>query len=73
MAVEVPAEYGGIGAEFFAVVIIVEELAKIDPSVSVFCDVQNTLVAPMIQRWGSEAQKKQYLPQLTKNMVRPRI
>jgi len=54
---------------FFAVVIIVEELAKIDPSVSVFCDVQNTLVAPMITKWGTEEQKKHYLPQLTKNMV----
>src|SRR5437868_10844493 len=54
MGIEIPHELGGPGCSFFAVVIIVEELSRIDPSVGVFCDVQNTLVAPMIQRWGSD-------------------
>lgn len=69
MGVEIPASYGGAEAGFFSVAIIVEELAKIDPSVSVMCDVQNTLVAPILFEWGTEAQKKKYLPRLHKDMV----
>uniref|UniRef100_A0A914UQR8 Short/branched chain specific acyl-CoA dehydrogenase, mitochondrial n=2 Tax=Plectus sambesii TaxID=2011161 RepID=A0A914UQR8_9BILA len=69
MAVETPAKYDGAEAGFFAVNIIVEELAKIDPSVSVMCDVQNTLVAPILFEYGSEAQKKQYLPRLHKDTI----
>jgi len=69
MGVEIPHEMGGPGCSFFAVPLIVEELARIDPSVAVFCDVQNTLVAPMIDRWGSDEQKKRYLPRLTKDLV----
>lgn len=69
MGVEISHEMGGPGCSFFAVAIVVEELARIDPSVAVFCDVQNTLVAPMIDRWGSDEQKKRYLPRLTKDLV----
>jgi short/branched chain acyl-CoA dehydrogenase len=72
MAVEVPATYGGAEAGFFTVAIIVEELAKIDPSVSVMCDVQNTLVAPILLDYGTEEQKKHYLPRLHKDTVRLR-
>uniref|UniRef100_A0A915ILF3 Short/branched chain specific acyl-CoA dehydrogenase, mitochondrial n=1 Tax=Romanomermis culicivorax TaxID=13658 RepID=A0A915ILF3_ROMCU len=69
MAVEVPENYGGIGGSFFDVVTIVEELAKIDPSVSVCCDVHNTLVAPAILKWGSEEQKQRYLKRMTTDLV----
>ena len=41
-----------------------EELAKIDPAVSVVCDVQNTLVNIPLMKFGSEAQKKKFLPKL---------
>lgn len=43
---------------------MIEELARVDPSVSVMVDVQNTLVNIAIQGWGSEAQKSEYLPKL---------
>lgn len=69
MSVEVPEKYGGIGANFFSMVLIVEELAKIDPSISALCDVHSTLVSPPILNWGSEEQKQKYLPKLVKNMV----
>uniref|UniRef100_A0A915IR39 Acyl-CoA dehydrogenase/oxidase N-terminal domain-containing protein n=1 Tax=Romanomermis culicivorax TaxID=13658 RepID=A0A915IR39_ROMCU len=69
MSVEVPEKYGGIGASFFSMVLIVEELAKIDPSISALCDVHSTLVSPPILNWGSEEQKQKYLPKLVKNMV----
>lgn len=69
MSVEVPEKYGGIGASFFSMVLVVEELAKIDPSISALCDVHSTLVSPTINNWGSEEQKKKYLPRLCKDMI----
>ncbi|VDK59385.1 unnamed protein product [Gongylonema pulchrum] len=61
MGVEVPEQYGGPGASLFDVVIIVEELAKVDPAVAVMCDVQNTLIVPLLLKNGSEMQKEKYL------------
>jgi alkylation response protein AidB-like acyl-CoA dehydrogenase len=69
MAVEVPEAYGGVGASFFTGILAVEALALVDPSVSVLVDVQNTLVANALLRWGSEAQKKHYGPKLTGEWV----
>ncbi|KAI1707916.1 acyl-CoA dehydrogenase, middle domain-containing protein [Ditylenchus destructor] len=69
MGVEVPAKYDGPESSFFNVVLIVEELAKIDPSVSVLVDVQNTLVAPLIIEHGMEEQKQKYLTRITKDWL----
>src|SRR6056297_620255 len=44
MGIEVPEEYGGAGSSFFNSILAIEELAFVDPSVSVCVDVQNTLV-----------------------------
>ncbi len=41
MGVEIDSEFGGTQSSFFASILVVEELAKVDPSVSVFCDIQN--------------------------------
>ncbi|HEX7174630.1 MAG TPA: acyl-CoA dehydrogenase [Pyrinomonadaceae bacterium] len=64
MSIETPEEYGGTGATFFTAIIGVEELSRVDPSVGVLMDVQNTLVNNALIRWGSPEQKKKYLPQL---------
>src|SRR5436305_5934276 len=64
MAIETPEEYGGAGASFFTAIVGVEELSRVDPSVGVFVDVQNTLVNNALIRWGNQGQKKKYLPQL---------
>lgn len=69
MGVEVPEAYGGPGASFFTACLAVEAFAVVDPSVSVLVDVQNTLVANALLRWGSEAQKTQYGPKLTSEWV----
>jgi short-chain 2-methylacyl-CoA dehydrogenase len=42
MAIEVPSEYGGAEASFTTAIISIEELAKVDPSISVMCDVHVT-------------------------------
>jgi len=69
MGIEVAEEYGGQGGSFFQSVIAIEELAKVDPSASVIVDVQNTLCIAAIARWGTEVQKRQWLPRLAKDTV----
>jgi len=60
----IPQEYGGSGFDTLSYVIILEELARISPSVSVAMDVQNGLVEYPIYTWGSENLKRKYLPKL---------
>jgi len=69
MGIETPEEYGGAGANFFTAILAVEELSRVDPSVGVLVDVQNTLVNNALLRWGNEEQKKKYLQQLSSARV----
>lgn len=69
MGIETPEEYGGAGASFFTAILAVEELSRVDASVGVFVDVQNTLVNNAIIRWGNDEQKQKYLPQLASEKV----
>src|SRR5919202_182121 len=69
MGVETPEEYGGTGASFFMAIIGVEELSRVDPSVGVLMDVQNTLVNNALIRWGSPEQRKKYLPRLATDTI----
>jgi short/branched chain acyl-CoA dehydrogenase len=69
MGIEIPEEYGGSGMNFTAAIVAIEELAKVDPSVSVLCDVHNTLVNTAFLKWGTEGQKKKYLPRLASDTV----
>lgn len=64
MGIEVPEQYGGGGGTFFEAILAVEELSKVDPSAGVIVDVQNTLVNNALLRWGTEDQKKRYLPRM---------
>src|SRR5262245_14713459 len=67
MGIEIPEEYGGQGGTFFNAILAVEELSRVDASAGVIVDVQNTLVNNAILRWGTEDQKKQYLPRQAAN------
>jgi alkylation response protein AidB-like acyl-CoA dehydrogenase len=69
MGVEIPDRLGGAGSSFFTSVLVVEELSRIDPSVAVLVDVQNTLVNNCILRFGSNEQKEAYLPRLASDIV----
>jgi len=69
MGIEIPEVYGGAGASFFHAVLAVEELSRVDPSIGVLVDVQNTLVVNALLRWGSEEIKRRYLPRLASNTV----
>jgi alkylation response protein AidB-like acyl-CoA dehydrogenase len=69
MGIETPEEYGGAGANFFTAILAVEELSRVDASVGVFVDVQNTLVNNALIRWGSPEQKAKYLTSLASGTV----
>jgi alkylation response protein AidB-like acyl-CoA dehydrogenase len=69
MGIETPEEYGGAGANFFTAILAVEELSRVDASVGVFVDVQNTLVNNAFIRWGSADQKHKYLTRLASEHV----
>lgn len=69
MAIESPEEYGGAGSTIFNAIIAIEEIARVDASLSVFVDVHNTLVTNAFMRWGSDEQKKKYMPQLAEGRV----
>jgi alkylation response protein AidB-like acyl-CoA dehydrogenase len=69
MGIEVPEAYGGAGGRFFHSVLAVEELSRVDPSVGVLVDVQNTLVINALLRWGNDDVKQRYLPRLAADTV----
>jgi alkylation response protein AidB-like acyl-CoA dehydrogenase len=69
MGIETPEEFGGAGGSFFQAILAVEELSRVDASVGVFVDVQNTLVNNAILRWANQDQKKKYLTELAAEKV----
>lgn len=60
----IPEEYGGAGLDYISYAIMNEEISKACSSVRTVLSVQLSLVATTILKWGSEAQKKKYLPRL---------
>ncbi|XP_066549332.1 short/branched chain specific acyl-CoA dehydrogenase, mitochondrial isoform X2 [Amia ocellicauda] len=69
MGIEIDEQYGGTGSTFFSSVLVIEELAKVDPAVSVLCDIQNTLINTLFGQLGTEEQKQKYLPRLATDTV----
>ncbi len=64
MGIQIPEEFGGAAGTLFEAVLAVEEISAVDPAVGVLVDVQNTLVINALLLWGTDAQKKMYLPTL---------
>ncbi|XP_072312507.1 short/branched chain specific acyl-CoA dehydrogenase, mitochondrial [Eucyclogobius newberryi] len=69
MGIEIDPEFGGTGSTFFASILVIEELAKVDPSVAVLCDIQNTLINTLLSKLGTPEQKDRYLSRLSTDMV----
>ena len=69
MGIEIPEEYGGAGMNFTAGIVGIEELARVDPSVSVMVDVHNTLVNTAILKYGTNESKRKWLPKLATESV----
>ena len=60
-----PEEYGGMGGDYFALCLALEELGKVDQSVAITLEAGVSLGAMPVYRFGTEAQKRQWLPMLT--------
>jgi alkylation response protein AidB-like acyl-CoA dehydrogenase len=69
MGIEIPDNYGGGGASFFHSVLAVEALSRVDPSIGVMVDVQNTLVINALLRWGSDEVKGRFLPKMAVDVI----
>jgi butyryl-CoA dehydrogenase/short/branched chain acyl-CoA dehydrogenase len=69
MGIPIPDDFGGSGGSFFDAVLAVEAISAVDPAVGVLVDVQNTLVENAVFHWGTEAQKRRWLPQLATDTV----
>jgi alkylation response protein AidB-like acyl-CoA dehydrogenase len=69
MGIEVPEQYGGAGGNIFLSVLAIEEIARVDASAAIYVDVQNTLVANALLRWGSAEQHQRYCPRLTSEIL----
>jgi short-chain 2-methylacyl-CoA dehydrogenase len=69
MGIEVPEEMGGTGSSFFTAALVVEEVSRVDPSVGVLVDVQNTLVNNCLLRYGSDDVQQRFLPRLCADTV----
>jgi len=69
MGIEIPESHGGGGATFFHSVLAVEALSRVDPSIGVLVDVQNTLVINAFLRWGTPEQQRRLLPKLAADTI----
>jgi alkylation response protein AidB-like acyl-CoA dehydrogenase len=69
MGREIPESYGGAGATFFHSALAVEALSRVDPSLGVLVDVQNTLVINALLRWGTDDVKRRYLPKMATSTI----
>ncbi|KAH7484948.1 hypothetical protein PRIC1_004266 [Phytophthora ramorum] len=69
LSVEIPMEYGGVGASFMSLILTIEELSRVDASVGLLCDLQNTVVSNVFLRYASEEQRQEYLPRLSSDTV----
>ncbi|WP_410651747.1 acyl-CoA dehydrogenase family protein [Amycolatopsis sp. cmx-4-54] len=59
-----PEEYGGMGGDYFALCLTLEELARVDSSVAITVEAGVSLGAMPIHRFGTEEQKQKWLPEL---------
>nr|ANM86810.1 branched-chain acyl-CoA dehydrogenase [Stygiella incarcerata] len=69
MGIEIPEEYGGANLSFVSSCVAIEELAKVDPSVAIMVDVQNTLVINSLMSYASKELLERPLPSLASDTV----
>lgn len=69
MGLEIPSKYDGTNSTFFSSILVVEQLSKVDGSVGVMVDIQNTLLDTLMLNLGSDYLKDKYLPKLATNTI----
>lgn len=69
MGLEVPEEHGGMACNFTSTCLVVEEIARVDPSVAILVDIHNTLTINALRFWGSQDLQRLWLPRLCQGTV----
>jgi short/branched chain acyl-CoA dehydrogenase len=69
MGMEIPEDYGGSGLNFTTACLVVEEIARVDPSVAILVDIHNTLTNNAVRFWGSQYLKDKWLPRLASDTI----
>jgi len=66
MGIQTPEEYGGSGLSAIDYCVCLEELARVDPSIALSVAAHNGLALAHLSMFGSEAQRKRYVPPLAR-------
>src|SRR5918996_5614618 len=61
LGLPIPEEYGGAGADYISYLLCIEELARVDPSVSITVEAHTSLVCNLLYHFGTEDQKQRWL------------
>ncbi len=69
MSIEVPTEFGGTGGSFFQSILAIQAISQVDPSISVFVDVQNTLFLNAVLRFAEKDLKTKVLKEIQNKSV----
>ena len=69
LGVTIPEEYGGLGASYVTYGLVAREIERVDSGYRSMMSVQNSLVMYAIYAYGSEAQRKTYLPKLASGQL----
>src|SRR5699024_4159056 len=64
LGIPIPAEYGGLGKDYISYIMTIHELSKVSASVGVILSVHTSVATNPILQFGTEEQKKYYLPKL---------
>lgn len=65
----IPPEYQGAGLDYLSYVLIIEELARVDPALAVTLSVHNSVACHPLVNWGTKEQKNRYLPGLATGKI----
>ena len=69
LGMSIPEEWGGLGYDARTVVTVIEEIARVSAALAIMVAVHNSVGAYPIYAFGTEEQKKKYLPKLTSGAV----
>jgi len=69
LGMNIPEEWGGLGYDSRTVAVVIEEIARVSAALAIMVAVHNSVGAYPIYAFGSEEQKKRYLPKLTSGSV----
>ena len=69
LGMNIPEEHGGLGYDARTVVTVIEEIARVSAALAIMVAVHNSVGAYPIYRYGTEEQRKKYLPKLTSTHV----